>query len=268
MLVALPRSVLVIVASSLLLIGFTTVPGCVQGDRSAVARTDARAKIVLGEDLQLEPLTHDIWRHVSYTQLPSFGFTPANGLIVCAGHEAVLVDTPWNDDQTARLCDWASRELDARVTAVIVTHAHGDCIGGLHEAHRRGAHSYALDKSVPIARTRGDEIPQNTFTETETLEISGKILELRYVGAGHTVDNIVVWIPDEKLLFGGCLVRSATANSLGNTAEADLVAWPATIRNLRQRYQEANLIVPGHGAPGGLKMLSRTLELLRQDGHE
>jgi metallo-beta-lactamase class B len=90
----------------------------------------------------------------------------------------------------------------------------------------------------------------------------GRLLELRLVGPGHTEDTIVVWLPDVEVLFGGCLVRSATAQSLGYTAEADLERWPATIEALQERYGHARLIVPGHGRPGGAELLAHTLELL------
>ncbi len=59
-----------------------------------------------------------------------------------------------------------------------------------------------------------------------------------------------------------CLVRSADAASLGNTAEADLERWPATIVTLQRDYAAARVVVPGHGRPGGPELLARTLELL------
>ena len=83
------------------------------------------------------------------------------------------------------------------------------------------------------------------------------------MGPGHTADNIVTWIPDERVLFGGCLVRSASARTLGYTKEADLERWPSTLESLMAEFGTARLIVPGHGSPGGLELLEHTLELLR-----
>ncbi len=261
------RTTIVFVLSAAVAIYLGT-PGCSQGSPRADSQPSQKRDVVLSEDVQVEQLAPGVWRHVTYKYLPSFGRSPANGLVVCADGEAALVDTPWNDEQTACLCDWVERELGARVTLVVVTHAHDDCLGGLREAHRRGARSYALDKAAPIARDSGKEVPQTTFTEACELRIGGETLELRYLGGGHTIDNIVVWIPSEKVLFGGCLVRSAGAQSLGYTGEADLAAWPVTIRAVRARCADARLIIPGHGDPGGLDTLDRTLELLRQKGYE
>ncbi|MCP4307158.1 MAG: hypothetical protein GY788_20270 [bacterium] len=76
------------------------------------------------------------------------------------------------------------------------------------------------------------------------------------------MDNIVVWIPDGSVLFGGCLVKSARSNHLGYTDEADLASWPDTIERLRRRYEALRLVVPGHGSPGRTELFDRTLELL------
>jgi glyoxylase-like metal-dependent hydrolase (beta-lactamase superfamily II) len=93
--------------------------------------------------------------------------------------------------------------------------------------------------------------------------VGPRTLELHFAGGGHTGDNIVVWLPDVRVLFGGCLVRSATARHLGYTREAAQLQWPRTVEALLRRYAEAQLIVPGHGKPGGEELLHHTMELLQ-----
>ena len=214
-------------------------------------------------DLHVISLGHGIWRHVSAHELEHFGRVEGNGLIVVSDGEAAVVDTPWTDAETAALFDWIESELGAKVTAVVPTHSHGDCLGGLAEAHRRGAASYSLTKTAEFAREAGVEVPRETFDVRLEIEVGGRRLVLRHVGGGHTVDNIVVHVPDAELLFGGCLVRSATSKQLGYTAEADLDGWPTTIELLRTDYADA-LIVPGHGRPGGVELFENTLRLLHK----
>jgi glyoxylase-like metal-dependent hydrolase (beta-lactamase superfamily II) len=88
------------------------------------------------------------------------------------------------------------------------------------------------------------------------------MISLVEAGRGHTVDNIVVWLPQREVLFGGCLVKSTGSKSLGYTEDADLDEWPHTIDRVAGRFPGAKVIVPGHGAPGGHELLVRTKELL------
>lgn len=224
-------------------------------------------RTTIAEDLSIERIARDIWLHTSTTEMPGYGRVPANGLIVVSAGEAALIDTPWTNPQSEQLVDWLHRSFDVRVTKVVVTHSHQDCMGGLEVLHKAGAASFGLDKTTATARKAGLPVPQHTFTGVLETEVGARKLEIRYVGGGHTVDNIVVWIPDEKILFGGCFVKAVSAKDLGNTREADLGAWPGSIERLLARYGDARLIVPGHGAPGGKELLIHTLELLRASGH-
>jgi len=225
-------------------------------------------RITIADDLEIERISDNVWRHVSYEYLESFGRSSGNGLVVVAGDRAVLVDTPWRDEQTAALFDWVSEQLGAGITTVVVTHSHPDNLGGLGEAHRRGSRSVAYEKTVEFARENGRVVPQLAVGTSYDLNINDLHLELRFYGAGHTADNIVVWIPQENVLFGGCLVRSATTQILGYTEEADLESWPETIRRVLEQYgNQEPIVVPGHGPPGGIELLRHTLELLGEQAH-
>jgi metallo-beta-lactamase class B len=221
---------------------------------------------ILGDDIEVSPLAEGVWRHVSYHELPDYGRVPANGLIVVSGSKAALIDTPWTDDQTARLITWVDAELEAQVTVVVPSHLHQDCMGGLAAAHAAGARSYASAATGRLAAAAGLEPPQNLFAERLQLRLGSRTLVLHHAGPGHTADTIVVWLEDVQLLFAGDLSRSGTATSLGYTAEADLDSWPATIKTLLQEYPSANIVVPGHGQPGGRELLEHTLDLLAARG--
>jgi metallo-beta-lactamase class B len=78
---------------------------------------------------------------------------------------------------------------------------------------------------------------------------------------GHTVDNIVAWIEGRKVLFSGWLVKSVNAGNLGNTSEADLVSYPVTLKKVKEKYSSARIVVPGHGRPGGIDLITHTIAL-------
>ncbi len=225
---------------------------------------DVRAEmrpVTLNNDVELQQLTENVWLHITYIDYPGYGRVPANGLIVVDGDRAAMIDTPWNDEQTALLFDWVQHELHATIEQVIVGHAHDDCMGGLAEVHRRGAVSYALDQTIAKAEEAGLPVPQHSFSESMTVKVGDTELLLHYFGGGHTRDNIVVWLPAEHLLFGGCLIKAVNSKNLGNVQEADLQSWPETVKKVMQAFPEAAIVVPGHGASGGTELLTHTLTL-------
>lgn len=78
-------------------------------------------------------------------------------------------------------------------------------------------------------------------------------------------DDIVVWVPKKKVLFGGCLIKSQNAGNLGNTAEADLINYPATLKKVREKYSGAKIVISGHGQSGGIELINHTIELCNNE---
>lgn len=217
--------------------------------------------IEVSADVFLRPVAEGVWVHTTYFDLPDFGRCPANGLVVIDGQEALLIDLPWTDEQTGMLFDWISKNHGALVRTVVPTHFHEDCMGGLAEAHRRGATSYGLDKTVEIARRKGLPVPKIPLRLRTMVRCGRTVALVTHYGAGHTTDNVVAWLPRQGILFGGCLIKSMDSQSLGNTRDGDLEAYPATLRKVQADYPHAKVVVPGHGAWGGPELIEHTLEL-------
>jgi len=215
--------------------------------------------IALAPDLEVRRLADGLWLHVAY--LNAARDLPTNGLVVETPAGAVLVDSGWNEAQGARLIAFAEERLHRPVAAVIVTHAHLDRIGGAGAALSRGIPVHSLDLTRQLARAARLPVPDRSLASSAVLELSGERLEVFFPGAGHTRDNATVWLPRFGVLYGGCLVKSAGAPDLGNLADADLAAWPASLARLVARYPAPALVVPGHGSLAG-DHLARTRELL------
>lgn len=169
------------------------------------------------------------------------------------------MDTAWDEPQTEKLLAWAEKTLGRPLAVAVVTHSHADRMGGIGALARRGLKAEAVD--LTVAKVPGDSL-RTLFNASEALHKDPRGFEAFYPGPGHTVDNIVVWLPKQRLLFGGCLVKAEGAADLGYVGEADLASWPRSIVAVRERYPDARIVVPGHGAPGGPAALARTLELL------
>ena len=186
----------------------------------------------------------------------------SNGLVVQDGDELVLIDTAWGEAPTEALLDWAARELGRPVTRALATHSHEDRIGGPVSLARRGIPLLVHPATLRLATQRGVTTAQPIvgFADSDVVQVGG--LEVFHPGAAHARDNVVVWIARERLLVGGCAVKTADAPTLGFVGDADLARWPASLRRVRERYPEARVVVPGHGEPSDLALLDHTLALL------
>ncbi len=223
-------------------------------------------KIKISNDLELIKLKNGIFIHVSYINMPQYGRVPANGLLIIDKKEALILDTPWNNQLTEQLFNWVKNNYKAEIKYVVINHFHEDNMGGLETAHKKGAVSYSLDITKEILKKNNKVLPIKTFKNELKLK-SGKINIIAfYPGAGHTVDNIVIWLPEQKILFGGCLIKSLSSRNLGNTEDADIKEWPKTVEKVLEKYSSAEIVIPGHGEPGGIELLKHTIELCKKHG--
>ena len=225
-------------------------------------RVDAQL-IRISPDLELVKLTDNAYMHVSYADLPGYGRSSANGLVFINGQEAFLFDTPWNDSLTKELVIYIQDKMGIRIRGFVPNHWHEDCMGGLNYLTNIGIPSWANEKTNEIAKQRKLTVPEQGFKDSIVLHLDNKIISCYYPGAAHSLDNIVVWIPSEKILFAGCMVKSISSNSLGNTVDGDLVSYPGTIEKLVKRYRDAQIVIPGHGETGGYELITHTLDLTR-----
>ncbi|WP_299464608.1 subclass B1 metallo-beta-lactamase [Mucilaginibacter sp.] len=188
---------------------------------------------------------------------------PANSLFAVTDKGIILVNTPWGDEQTQQLIDSVKQRFNKKIIFCVATHFHDDCVGGLDVLKRQGAKTYSSKQTYALAKKENNELPQYTFARDTTFNIAGITLQTYYPGAGHTQDNIVIWLPQQRILFGGCLVKSLEATTKGFTGDADLTQWPLTIKNVASRYKAARYLIPGHLAwQGGTKQLNHTLQIL------
>ena len=67
--------------------------------------------------------------------------------------------------------------------------------------------------------------PTTTFDDALTLDLGNRIVELRHIGRGHTTGDLVVWLPEERILFAGDLVEAQAAPYMG---DAHVAEWSST----------------------------------------
>jgi len=218
----------------------------------------------LQSTVKLRLLRPGVWIHTSRYVFPDGSVIPANGLVVKEGGGLVLIDTAWGEMLTADLLDEIHREIKLPVRRAIVTHSHADRIAGADLLRKRGIPVFAHPLTCRRAAAVAIAMPSDSLAglrKPGDAEFVGSV-EVFYPGPAHSPDNIVVWVPSARVLFGGCAVKSVDSN-LGNLADADTRAWPDAIHRVMERYRQAEVVVPGHGAEGGRELLTHTLELLK-----
>ena len=104
------------------------------------------------------------------------------------------------------------------------------------ESYKREPDVQAQFHNIQIVR------PTITFDQRLDIEHGGRSVRLIHVG-GHTEATIIIWLPEEKILFAGDTVWSDQHPYM---AQANSKQWLGALSYIRKLGPE--IIVPGHGA--------------------
>jgi glyoxylase-like metal-dependent hydrolase (beta-lactamase superfamily II) len=188
------------------------------------------------------------------------------GLVVGDG-ACLVVDTRATREQGRELAE-AVRTVTPHPWAVVNTHVHFDhsfgnaafrpagiwghrrCVEALTdegdamrlrliERYRKAGDA---EKVAQLTATRVDP-PDLPVDDTATLDVGGRPVGLRYLGRGHSDNDLVVLVPDADLLLAGDLVEQGAPPQCGDGFPLD---WPATMDAVLALISGA--VVPGHGA--------------------
>ncbi len=214
--------------------------------------------------LEIRQLTGDFYIFTTY-QVYNNEPVPANGMYVVTDKGVVMLDGAWDPAQNQPLLDSIQARHHKKVVLEIGTHYHSDRSGAFDFMRKKGIKTYSSLKTLELCKQFGEHEAEFYFVKDTTFHVGKLEFETYYAGPGHTRDNIVIWFPKAKILYGGCLIKDADAKDLGNIKDADLEQWPETLKKVQQRYPEPAYIIPGHGNWDSRRALIHTLELLQRD---
>jgi len=181
----------------------------------------------------------------------------------------VVIDTR----SSHRLADELRADLEqlpGSLAAVVNTHGHWDHAFGNARflpapiwGHVRCAAMIAergAEMRIRAQRSYPDEAigeveltpPTELFEESATLDLGDRQVELRYLGRGHTDNDIVVVVPDASVLFAGDLLEDAPAPGFGDSYPIDWVVAGRALLDL-----VTGVVVPGHGDPFDIAFAER-----------
>ena len=195
---------------------------------SIAAENQQVKPIYQSEDLVITELAPNVYQHTSYFKSETWGKVPSNGMVVINNNEAVVVDTPVDDKASYELISWIEKTTKAKINAVVSTHFHEDTLGGTSAFQQKNIPTLTSLKTLELAQGKYPALPKFGFENSLRIDVGDSYVEVKFLGEGHTKDNVVAYYPAENVLFGGCLVKELDAKK-GNLDDANVKAWSTTI---------------------------------------
>jgi glyoxylase-like metal-dependent hydrolase (beta-lactamase superfamily II) len=209
----------------------------------------------------------------------------SNAAFVVTRDGVLVVDALGSPVLANELLAQIRRITAAPVRYVVVTHYHADHIYGLQAfknagatiiAHKDGQQYLNSETAALRLKASREELAPAVDADTHlvaadrwidertTLQLGGLDFVLQPAGPAHTPEDLVVWVPQRKLLIAGDLVFRGRIPFVG---QADSGRWITALDTLLAF--DAGVIVPGHGpvsrsARADLELTRDYLVYLRQ----
>ncbi len=266
---------------------------CILISRHAKAQPEIQKakQTKINDELYYNRISDDVYLITHY-----FPYWGGNSLVVLLqDKQAVLIDTPYDGAATESLLDWITSSFGDLQLHAIVTGFHQDNLGGNELLIKRNIPVYGMDLTAQLVKSEGESFkkvilesvenhenkmyferfealvltPPNHIIDlkkgsSEIIEIGSKEFEFFYPGETHTADNSVVYIHENELLFGGCMIRAMADTRPGYIAYANMDEWPVSVELVLKKFPRAKIVVPGHGFEGNFELLQHTIDILNE----
>jgi len=217
--------------------------------------------------IQLKPV--QVAPHTYFVQgFPEMGSSTNQNFISNAGFVltpkgVVVVDALGSPILAQKLIAEIKKITPQKVVAVILSHYHADHIYGLQEFKKIGAKIYAqgegrsyLSSETAKQRLIASRIDFAPWVDANTklisadiwidqklkLSIGGVDFFISRVGPAHAPEDLMVYVPSEKVLFAGDLIFRGRIPFVGN---ADSKGWLIGLDEIEKF--NPNIVIPGHG---------------------
>jgi cyclase len=230
------------------------------------------SNVIIGGSRSIPRLAEVADRVYAYTQ-PNGGWCLNNAGLLVGAETTVVVDTAATHRRAGRLRRTVDLLSPGPGRTLVNTHHHGDHTFGnsvfgpgttivAHDLARTemAATGTALTRLWPDVEWGKVRLalPTVTFHDSLTLHLADRVVELIHVGPAHTTNDVVAWLPVERVLFAGdVLLSGCTPFNLMGSIAGSLRAVDR-LRALRPRT-----VVPGHGPVCGPEVLDQTEAYLR-----
>lgn len=179
--------------------------------------------------------------------------------------EGVLVTDPINQEAAAWLHAEIRKLTDQPVRYVIYSHHHNDHITGgrvFADTARFVSHAAARPRILK-ASDPDTPVPELTFTDRLSIVLGGTQVELIFTGKNHSDNNIVMLLPQHRILFAVDFIP-VEAVAYRSLPDAYPDEWIESLKRVEQL--DFDVLVPGHGRIGKkehVRQFREYLEALR-----
>lgn len=222
---------------------------------------------------------------ISFTEVGDglYAFTaegdPNSGVII--GDDSVMVVEAQATPRLAqKVIDCIRTVTDKPITHVALTHYHAVRVLGASAFNAQQIIMSDMARAMVVERGQEDwdsefgrfprlfeghesipglTWPTTTFSESMTIYLGNRQVNLMHLGRAHTAGDIVVHVPDQNVMFTGDIVEYHSACYCGDGHFSD---WGDTLDAVK--WFDVDAIAPGRGdALVGMEMVEKAIESTR-----
>ena len=177
----------------------------------------------------------------------------------------VVIDALASPRQGERLLRTIRRVTARPIAWLVLTHHHPDHHFGAVVLRKAGARVIAHPDKRTLASEGGEDAliadwvrvvgldamrgfefadtPDRPVTTSDTLRLGDKSIVIAHPGSGHSAGDLLVWLPEERVLFAGDILVEDGVSMVVDGNSDELLRVLHTVEGLNARA-----VVPGHGA--------------------
>ena len=165
-------------------------------------------------------------------------------------HAAIKNTTPqpvkWAVNVNSQNHQWLGNGYFKSIGTIILAHKEADRV-----MRDVGETQIAANKTLLKEKAAGTTLayPDELVDDKREIKLGSTVIQLLHFGHAHTPGDMVVWLPQQKIIFAGDIVY--TQRMLGVLPLSHSGSWVRVFDKLAQL--DPKTVIPGHGHPTNLE---------------
>ncbi len=195
-------------------------------------------------------MVHELNANVSWVEGAG-----GNSAVIVGTNGVIVVDTKTTAAAGAELVADVAKITPKPITTAIVTHSDGDHVNGLASfpagitiiSQENCKTEMQAASGTPAGAALADHMPTRLVTKNmENATIEGVHLRFLHFAPAHTSGDLMVYLPDDKIMFTGDIVAAQSPYPLIHAEKnGSSEGWITTMKGILAT--DAVTFVPGHG---------------------